>query len=141
MLLHLACVVLAPLGFQIETFRDPNDALQCFAKAERKPELVITDYAMHKINGLELVAKCKELHPGQKVILVSGTVGPEVFADSPVKPDFFLPKPYEVEQLREAVKDLLKMCPQSESLSQTNKPQRARKKASSPGQAPKTSSG
>jgi DNA-binding NtrC family response regulator len=107
MLLQLACVILAPLGFHVETFRDPSEALKKFATAERKPEVVITDYAMHKVNGLELVVKCKELHPTQKVILVSGTVGPEVFADSPVKPDFFLPKPYEVDQLRAAVMDLL----------------------------------
>lgn len=109
MLLQLACVVLAPLGFRVETFRDPSEALKSFAAAERKPEVVITDYAMHKVNGLELVVRCKELHPTQKVILVSGTVGPEVFADSPIKPDFFLPKPYEVDQLRNAVMGLLEI--------------------------------
>ncbi len=130
MLLQLACVILAPLGFQVETFRDPNDALRHFATADRKPELVITDYAMHKINGLELVARCKELNPGQKVILVSGTVGPEVFADSPIKPDFFLPKPYEVEQLCSAVMSLLKNQQDRKSSGRTKSTKQVRKKAS-----------
>ncbi|MCS7337643.1 MAG: response regulator [Verrucomicrobiae bacterium] len=111
MLLQLACLILTPLGLQVETFHDPSEALERFAKAARKPEVVITDYAMHKVNGLELVARCKEIHPAQKVILVSGTVGPEVIATAPVQPDIFLAKPYEVEQLRKAVLDLLPKTP------------------------------
>lgn len=107
MLLQLACLILMPLGFQVRTFRDPEEALKCFASATIKPKLVITDYAMHKVNGMELVLRCKRLNPTQKVMLVSGTVGPEVFADSPVKPDCFLPKPYEADQLRQAVIGLL----------------------------------
>lgn len=107
MLLELAVVVLEPQGYRVTTFRDPDESLRAFAAAAPRPALVITDYAMHHRNGMDLVVECKKMQPGQKVILVSGTVGQEVFDDSSVKPDAFLPKPYRAEQLREVVKALI----------------------------------
>ena len=38
---------------------------------------------------------------------VSGTVGPEVFHNAPVKPDRFLAKPYQAKQLVDAVRSML----------------------------------
>lgn len=107
MLLELATIVLEPLGYQVRTFRDPEEALQAFTDAEPQPALVITDYAMHNLNGMDLVTQCKKLRPEQKVVLVSGTVGQEVFEDSLVKPDRFLAKPYQAKQLRETVSELV----------------------------------
>ena len=107
MLLELATIVLEPLGYEVRTFRDPEEALQAFANAEPQPALVITDYAMHNLNGMDLVVQCKQSRPGQKVILVSGTVGQEVFENSPVKPDRFLAKPYQARQLRDLVSELV----------------------------------
>jgi CheY-like chemotaxis protein len=107
MLLELATIVLEPLGYRVRTFRDPEEAIQSLIAAQPRPALVITDYAMHHVNGMDLVIQCKKLQPGQKVILVSGTVGAEIFSASPVKPDRFLAKPYQAKQLREMVSELV----------------------------------
>ncbi|MCX6894051.1 MAG: response regulator [Verrucomicrobia bacterium] len=107
MLLELASVILNPLGYQVKTFRDPDTALQAFQSAQPLPALIITDYAMHTMTGMDLIAECKRLRPGQKIILVSGTVGEEVFNDSPVRPDRFLAKPYEIRELTELVRTVL----------------------------------
>jgi len=107
MLLELAALVLEPLGYQLQTYRDPEAAMQDFTAAKPRPAIVITDYAMHRLNGMDLVRQCKQLQPGQKVILISGTVAQEVFQDAPVKPDRFLAKPYEARQLSEMVKAVL----------------------------------
>ena len=107
MLLELATIVLNPLGYQVKTFRDPDSALQAFVKADPRPVLIITDYAMHTMTGMDLITECKRLQPGQKIILVSGTVGEEIFQSSASKPDRFLAKPYEVRQLTETVNSLL----------------------------------
>jgi CheY-like chemotaxis protein len=107
MLLELATVVLEPLGYRIKTFRDPASAMRAFVCAEPPPALVITDYAMHSMNGLELMAACRRKQPGQKVLLLSGTVDEQVYRDSPQKPDHFLPKPYQAKQLISAVQSLL----------------------------------
>ena len=107
MLLELASVILAPLGYKIRTFRDPTSALASFTAARPRPVLIITDYAMHKLDGLALLDACRKLEPKQKALLVSGTVGPEVFQHSPVKPNRFLSKPYAAQQLVDLVKEIL----------------------------------
>jgi CheY-like chemotaxis protein len=106
MLLELATVVLEPLGYRVESFRDPETALRSFAAARHRPSLIITDYAMHSMNGLELVAACRSLQPDQKFLLLSGTVDEQTYENERVKPDRFLPKPYQAKQLIEAVKAL-----------------------------------
>ena len=107
MLLELAALVLDPWGYQLQTFRDPEAAMQSFTAANPRPAIVITDYAMHRLNGMDLVKRCKQLQPGQKVILISGTVGQEIFRDEMVMPDRFLAKPYEARQLVDMVKAVL----------------------------------
>ena len=62
---------------------------------------------MHSMTGLELASACRRIRPKQKVLLVSGTVGPDIFRDAPVQPDRFLAKPYQAKQLIEAVAAML----------------------------------
>jgi len=107
MLLELASVILEPLGYTIETFRDPENALRAFRAADPPPLLIIADYAMHTMNGLELAEACRQIRSGQKVLLVSGTVGQDIYRHAPVKPDRFLAKPYQSKQLIEAVEAIL----------------------------------
>jgi len=107
MLLELAAVILEPCGYDVKTFRDPESALRAYAAAQPAPALLITDYAMHAMNGLELLEACRRVHPRQRALLLSGTVGPEVLHNAPCQPDRFLPKPYQAKQLIAAVKSLL----------------------------------
>ena len=107
MLLELAAVILEPLGYRITTFREPETALKAFTKASPAPDLLITDYAMHRMNGMELIRECRRVRPDQKILLLSGTVGMEVFRECPSRPDQFLAKPYHARQLVEMVKDML----------------------------------
>jgi CheY-like chemotaxis protein len=107
MLLELATVVLEPLGYTLRTFRDPDSALDEFTRANPRPALLITDYAMHTMNGMDLIRECRRLEARQRILLVSGTVGAEIFHDSPAKPDHFLSKPYKAKELAELVATLL----------------------------------
>lgn len=106
MLLHLATMVLEGAGYRVRTFRDGEVALQAFKSAPAKPAVIITDYAMHAMSGLDLVRELRQLHPPQKIILVSGTVDEGIYVNSPFKPDCFLAKPYPPSQLTEAVRAL-----------------------------------
>lgn len=108
MLLELAGVILAPLGYEIQTFRDPESALQTFTRARPRPALLITDYAMHQMNGLALIEACRRVEPAQKILMISGTVGPEIYKAAAARPDRFLSKPYQARQLIEMVKSMLK---------------------------------
>jgi len=105
MLLELAAVIIKPLGCEVRTFRDPETALREFSL--NRPDVVLTDYAMGRMSGMDLVRECRRLNPRQKIILVSGTVDEHVFSDAPVKPDRFLQKPYQLQELSDCVRDLL----------------------------------
>ncbi len=107
MLLELAAAILEPQGYNIKTFRDPEIALQTFDAAKPRPELLITDYAMHTMNGMELIERFRKLEPRQKILLVSGTVGEDIYQNSTAKPDRFLAKPYQAQQLTNIVQSLL----------------------------------
>ena len=105
MLLELAAVIIKPLGCEVHTFRDPENALKEFSRL--KPEVILTDYAMGRMTGMDLVRECRRINPKQKIILVSGTVDEHVFTEAPQKPDRFLAKPYQLQELSDTIRDLL----------------------------------
>jgi two-component system, cell cycle sensor histidine kinase and response regulator CckA len=107
MLLELAVVILEPLGYQMKTFRDPEQALQAFSAARPRPDLLITDFAMHNMTGLDLIREIRHVQPNQKILMLSGTVDASVYRNAPEKPDRFLAKPYQARQLAELVLAML----------------------------------
>ena len=106
LLLELAETILTPLGCKVRTFTDPEVALKEFPGDA--PAVVLTDYAMGRMSGMDLIRECRKLNPLQKTILISCTVDGEVFADAPVKPDLFVAKPYDVNKLVETVRKMMK---------------------------------
>jgi CheY-like chemotaxis protein len=62
---------------------------------------------MHAMNGMDLLKACRQLRPRQKIILISGTVGEDIYRDSEEKPNQFIAKPYHSKQLVDAVEGLL----------------------------------
>lgn len=107
MLLELVALVLEPRGFLVRSFRDPTAAVRAFSMTTPPPALVITDYAMHEMNGMDLIREFRRYNPSQKIILVSGTVDESVFRNAPVKPDRFLAKPYEPRELARLVDETI----------------------------------
>ena len=105
MLLELAAVILKPIGCEVRTFRDPELALKEVPTV--RPEVIITDYAMGRMSGMDLIRECRRINPRQKMLLVSGTVDEHVFADAPAKPDRFLAKPYQLQEFSDCVRELL----------------------------------
>lgn len=106
-LLDLAEISLQADGYVLKKFEDPELALKSFLKARSKPVLLITDYAMGKINGLELIERCKEVKPDLKTIMISGTASAEILLESTVKVDRYLGKPYQPQNLAEIVRRIL----------------------------------
>jgi two-component system, cell cycle sensor histidine kinase and response regulator CckA len=105
MLLELAALILKPMGCDVRTFRDPETALKEYTLAP--PDLVITDYAMGRMSGMDLIRECRRINPAQKMILISGTVDEHVFADALVRPDRFLSKPYQFTEFSSCIRQLL----------------------------------
>ena len=107
LLSDLAEISLQPDGYQVKQFQDPELALKSFLNANPKPDLLLSDYAMAKMNGLELIQKCKAVKPDLKAILISGTAGADILLNAPVKVDRFLGKPYRPAALLELARAVL----------------------------------
>jgi DNA-binding NtrC family response regulator len=69
-LANLSCEILEMQGYRAISAYDGSDALQ---KIERDEfDVVVTDYKMEGMNGVELAQKIHEKHPEIPVILVTG---------------------------------------------------------------------
>ena len=106
MLLEMAVMILEPLHFRVRTFRDPQTAVAEFSAANPRPALIVTDYAMHSMSGMDLIRECRRIHPKQKIILLSGTVDENIYTKAEAKPDRFLAKPYQVSDFVTLVQSL-----------------------------------
>ena len=100
-------VFLTKEGYPTRVFNDPLEALSALESAETQPRLLISDFRMPGINGLELIHRCKLIHPTLKVIAASANVLDEEIEKYPFRPDRVLPKPYTTNALLALVKSLL----------------------------------
>lgn len=66
-------LILLSRGFAVRSFVDPTDAAEA-AKTTR-PDFLLTDVMMPKLNGIELAIKVKEINPDCCVLLFSGQAG------------------------------------------------------------------
>ena len=71
--------------------------------AERKFDLVKTDFSMPGMRGDELVTRIRQLSPKQPIVMASGFLDESNVGQSSNQVDAFLPKPFSLEALRNAV--------------------------------------
>lgn len=64
--------VLEELGYQIATAASAEEAMDLFSNASY--DLVITDYRMAEMNGVELIQQIRKSAPGTRTILLSAFV-------------------------------------------------------------------
>jgi DNA-binding NtrC family response regulator len=100
-------ILLQMEGFKPKLFQDPAVALMDFLAANPRPALLITDFVMGTMNGMELIDNCKRIQPDLKTILFSGNVGEKITSSYSVKPDRFVSKPFQPKVLIEVIRSLL----------------------------------
>jgi CheY-like chemotaxis protein len=106
LILRLLTRLLERNGHEVHGFLAPERALEAL---DPNLELVVCDYNLPGIDGLELAARVKQRCPSARTLLLSGQLEDAAVAaalDSG-QLDLFLPKPYDAEQLAEAVRSLL----------------------------------
>jgi DNA-binding NtrC family response regulator len=99
--------VLKMAGYQTRLFQDPVSALRAFAEAHPRPRLLLTDFAMGELNGMELISRCLRAEPRLRTILFSGHVDETILKQYAVQPDCFLQKPLPPKALADTVHALL----------------------------------
>jgi|SRR6185295_470542 CheY-like chemotaxis protein len=98
---------LSRAGYNTKVFNDPLKALAALESSVPKPDLLVSDFRMPGINGLELIHRCKLMHPRLKIISASAHMIHEEIEKYPIQPDRILTKPYSTAQLLETVRSLL----------------------------------
>ena len=88
-------------GYGVSVVESGAVALAWFA--ERKFDLVITDLSMPGMRGDELITRIRQLSPKQPIVMASGFVDESIVGQASNQVDAFLPKPFSLEALRQAV--------------------------------------
>ncbi len=65
-------LMLEEAGYVVETARDGEQALERFASSTF--DVVITDYRMPGMNGVEVIGHIRKVNPDAKIVLLSGFV-------------------------------------------------------------------
>jgi DNA-binding NtrC family response regulator len=100
-------MVLSLEGYRARVFTSPEDALDALNTAIEKPALLITDFAMSPVNGLELIECFKKIVPSLRTILYSGAIAENEIANFRDAADAFLSKPFLPRELIQTVRSVV----------------------------------
>lgn len=93
---------LAKVGCNVEIFTDPREAIARFE--EKEFDIVIADYRMEELNGIEVLEHVITKSPRTKVIMITGYATLETAREALAKGAFdVLAKPFKPADLRSAI--------------------------------------
>jgi DNA-binding response OmpR family regulator len=93
--------------YDVVSASDGLDGLKLLEAEEQGFDLIITDLVMANISGLAIISIVKKKSPGTPVIAITGWgEHPEMLALE-AQADLVLEKPFELDELDDAIKDLL----------------------------------
>jgi CheY-like chemotaxis protein len=102
--------VLEELGHRISTAASGAEAIEQFGS--HKFDLVVTDYKMPRMDGLELIKRLRKLAPGLPIVLISGYVDTLGLNEATTGADVVIQKSsHEVSHLVRSVSRLLRRKP------------------------------
>lgn len=109
-ILKLCSFVLENRGFRALSAASPEEALSAARRHGGTIDLLLTDVILPKMNGSDLASRIGELHPGLRVLYMSGytadIIGSHGVSDRGVN---FIQKPFSVKELAGKVGELLAM--------------------------------
>lgn len=107
-LLEMASETLQQLGYEVVACPSAEDALRVLEASPTGVDLLVTDVVMPRMNGKELAARVRALHPSVAVLFTSG-YGQSVVATRGGQPEgvHFVDKPYRLTELAAKVREVL----------------------------------
>jgi CheY-like chemotaxis protein len=95
-------------GYQVYTAEDGADALALYFQRRSQIQLVLTDYTMEQMDGMQLAQALKRLDPHVRIIVSSGQCGEDKVAAFRARGvNAFLDKPYKPEALLQMIHEEL----------------------------------
>jgi len=97
---------LARHGYKVLTANNGEEALEALARAE-KVDLLISDVVMPLMDGPTMVREARKEYPGLPILFMSGYAEEQLRKSIDIDNVAFLPKPFSVQELAEAVRAAL----------------------------------
>jgi PAS domain S-box-containing protein len=109
---HISVRVLRGLGYEVLEAANGDDAQQLITKAaDKKIDLLLTDMVMPHMSGRCFADWMSKASPGTKVVFISGYLQESLHpGDRGDQETFFLPKPFDPEQLAKKIREALDAC-------------------------------
>jgi two-component system cell cycle sensor histidine kinase/response regulator CckA len=106
---HISVRVLRNLGYKVIEAANGDDAQHLVRNGkDNKVDLLLTDLVMPQMGGKHFANWLQQTSPHTKVIFISGYLEESLHPDNRRDPDtFFLPKPFDSEQLAAKVREAL----------------------------------
>ena len=79
--LQVHTYLLDSLGHKVTPFDSPDSALEFIADSN-EVDMLITDFKMPGMDGMELISKVRKTHPSLPTLVVSGYVGDKSFFEA-----------------------------------------------------------
>jgi two-component system, cell cycle sensor histidine kinase and response regulator CckA len=95
-------------GYTVETACDGEEALELFAQG-KSYDLVVSDVVMPNMDGPTMARALRSQRPEMRILFMSGYAEEQLRKSISLDKVAFLPKPFSVQQIAEAVRDALKM--------------------------------
>jgi len=104
---EMGTVLLKNLGYHVTSQTDSVKALEIFSSSPDEFDLIITDYAMPKLTGLDFAREVSRLRPGIPILLCTG-FSEKITTDSVRELGIgLLMKPYDIRQISGIVRKIL----------------------------------
>jgi CheY-like chemotaxis protein len=111
-LVYLAVRFLEHVGYRVDGYTRVDDALVAFRARPRSYDVVITDYNMPGMSGMDLAQQLMRIRPDAPVALTTGYLRPaEVEQAHALGIREVIPKPYLIEELGPLVQRMLSPLP------------------------------
>jgi DNA-binding NtrC family response regulator len=94
--------ILEGRGYEIVSTHSGPNALKLLDKQEF--DIVVTDLRMPKVDGMEILGRCRELHPNSEVIVVTGYATVDSAIEAIRKGAYYyIAKPFRLDEVRKVV--------------------------------------
>jgi response regulator RpfG family c-di-GMP phosphodiesterase len=105
----LAVLIKISMGHQVVIYNSPKEALACKELALGKIDLIISDFIMPEINGIEFLLQAKKIAPETESILLTGYADKEnaIKSINKVGVYYYLEKPWNNEELVKIINNAL----------------------------------
>ena len=94
-------------GYRTRVFNDSRLAAEALSNSPVKPDVLLADFKMPGLNGLQLLARGKAEIRGLKTVLMTGLSSDPALAEKGFCPDQWVTKPFPIVTLLKSVRTAL----------------------------------